>query len=150
MASRLIGDNPLSEPVMVYCQCDSTEYISMIFFGIKMFHSRKCFCKCRLWKWRPCCLGLNVFKRHFAGIDWGDHTIAKVTIEQHKIHESRHRTSALRTRKQNKTKQNAAHFFASLALCDGSPPLTGALTQKAINAELWYWFWFTLNKLLYK
>ena len=32
MACRLFGDKPLSKPMMVYCQLDLEEYISMSFF----------------------------------------------------------------------------------------------------------------------
>ena len=51
----------LSEPVIVYCQLDPKEHISMKFdLKFKSFHSRKCIWKCCLQKWQPSCLGLNV------------------------------------------------------------------------------------------
>ena len=57
----MFGDKPLSEPVMVYCQLDPREHISMkLYLKFKSFHSRKCIWKCCLQKWRPSCLGLNV------------------------------------------------------------------------------------------
>ena len=56
-----LGDNPLSEPMIVRCQLDPREHISMTFYlRFKGFHSRKCIGTCRLQKWRPSCLGLNV------------------------------------------------------------------------------------------
>ena len=61
MACRLVGDNLLSEPMMVCCQLDPEEHISMKFYlKFKSFHSRKCIWKCCLQKWRPSCLSLNV------------------------------------------------------------------------------------------
>ena len=49
MACRLFGDNPLSEPIMVYCQLKPKEHISMKFYlKFKGFHSRKCIWRCCL------------------------------------------------------------------------------------------------------
>ena len=60
MVCRLFGNNPLSEPMMVYCQLDPTEHISITFYlKFKGFHSRKCIWKC-LQNWQPFCVGLNV------------------------------------------------------------------------------------------
>ena len=48
---RLFGNNPLSEPMMVYCQLDPKEHITMKFyFKLKSFHSRTCIWKYRLKK----------------------------------------------------------------------------------------------------
>ena len=62
MACRLFGDNPLSEPMIIYCQLDLEEYISMknFHFKLKSFHSRKSKYRCRLQKRQPFCLGLYV------------------------------------------------------------------------------------------
>ena len=61
MVCRLFSDNPLSEPMMVYCQLDSKEQISMKFLlNFNGFHSRKYIWKCCLQKWQPSCLSLNV------------------------------------------------------------------------------------------
>ena len=47
------GAKPLSEPVLMYCQLDTTEHISMKFYlKLKYFHSRKCNLNCRQ-QWRP-------------------------------------------------------------------------------------------------
>ena len=62
MSCRLFGDNPLSKPVMIYCQLDPKEHISMkLYLKFKSFPSRKYMWKCRLQKLQPCCLGLNVY-----------------------------------------------------------------------------------------
>ena len=54
MAYHLFGNNPLSEPMMVYCQIDLKEHISMKFYlKFKSFHSRKCIWKCCLPKCSP-------------------------------------------------------------------------------------------------
>ena len=51
MASRLIGTRPLLEPMLVYCQMDAWEQVSVKFKSESYhFHSRK---KCLLPKWRP-------------------------------------------------------------------------------------------------
>ena len=43
MACRLFGAKPLPEPVLVYCQLDSWEQISVKFeFEFYHFHARKC------------------------------------------------------------------------------------------------------------
>ena len=49
MACRLFGDNPLSKPMIVYCQLDSKEHFSVkSYLKLKSFHSRKCIWKCCL------------------------------------------------------------------------------------------------------
>ena len=51
MDYRIFGDNPLSQPMVVYCQLYSEEHISMIFcLHFKSFHSRKCIGTRRLQK----------------------------------------------------------------------------------------------------
>ena len=51
MACLLFGDNPLSEPMMVYCQLDPEEHISMkLYLKFKSFYLQKCIWKCRLQK----------------------------------------------------------------------------------------------------
>ena len=63
MAHRRVGDNPLSQPMMVCCQLHPKEYVSIKFYlKLKSFHSRKCIWRCRLQKWRPSCLGLHVLR----------------------------------------------------------------------------------------
>ena len=58
MACRLFGAKPLPEPMLVYCQLDSWEQISVKFESeFYHFRSRKCIWNCRLSKWRPFCLG---------------------------------------------------------------------------------------------
>ena len=58
MACRLFGAKPLPEPMLIYCQLDSWEHISVKFESeFYHFHSRKCSWKCRLPKWRPFCPG---------------------------------------------------------------------------------------------
>ena len=64
MGCRLFGDTPLSEPMMVYCQFDPKERVSMKFhLNFKSFHSRKCIWRCRLQKWWTSCLSLNVLNQ---------------------------------------------------------------------------------------
>ena len=61
MACHLNGTKPSSEPILEYCKLDPWEEIPMKSeLKYKNFHSRKCIWKCRLQKWRPSCLGLNV------------------------------------------------------------------------------------------
>ena len=67
MACRLFGAKPLSEPMLIYCQLDSKEHISMEYYSIfKLFHSRKCIWKHRLrngglFVSASMCLGQSVF-----------------------------------------------------------------------------------------
>ena len=57
MACRLLGAKPLPEPMLIYCQLDSWEQISMKFESqFYHFHSRKFIWKC-LPKWWPFCPG---------------------------------------------------------------------------------------------
>ena len=57
----LFNDNPLFEPVVVCCQLDTKEHISMKFcLKLKSFHLWIYIWKCVLQKWQPSCLGLNV------------------------------------------------------------------------------------------
>ena len=49
MACRLGGAKPLSEPMLICCQLDPKQHISMKFYlKFKYFHSRKCIWKCHL------------------------------------------------------------------------------------------------------
>ena len=56
MACRLFGAKPLSEPMLPYCQLDSSE----ILFKIQKFSFQEMHVKMLSSKWRPFCLGLNV------------------------------------------------------------------------------------------
>ena len=50
MACRLISTKPLSEPMLIYCQLDPKEHISMKFYlKFKHFQSRKGIWACCLW-----------------------------------------------------------------------------------------------------
>ena len=61
VACRLFGDNPLSEPMMTYCQLDPEEYSSIkSYLQFRSFYSWKCIGICRLLKWQPSCLSPNV------------------------------------------------------------------------------------------
>ena len=54
----LIGAKPLPELMLIYCQLDPWENISMKFQSeFYHFHSRKCIWNCHLPKWRPFCPG---------------------------------------------------------------------------------------------
>ena len=54
MAWRRRGAKPLLEPMLIYCQSDSWEQVSVKFeLEFYHFHTRKCIWKCRLPKWRP-------------------------------------------------------------------------------------------------
>ena len=56
MACRLFGTEPLSKPMLPYCQLNSWEQISVKFkLEYYHFHSRKFIWKCRLLKWQPFC-----------------------------------------------------------------------------------------------
>ena len=58
MACRLFGAKPLPEPMLVYCQLDSWEQISVEFKSdFYHFTSRKFIWNCRLPKWQPFCSG---------------------------------------------------------------------------------------------
>ena len=65
MACRLVGAKPLPATLMVYCQLDSWEQVSvkfeLVFYHL---HSRKCIRMCRLPKWRPFCPGELTFIHH--------------------------------------------------------------------------------------
>ena len=58
MACRLFCAKPLPEPVMVYCQLDSWQQVS-VKFESEFYHflSMKCIWTCRLSKWHPFCPG---------------------------------------------------------------------------------------------
>ena len=60
MACRLFGAKPLPEPVLLYCQLDSWERVS-VKYESELYHllSRKCTWKCRLSKWLPFFPGWN-------------------------------------------------------------------------------------------
>ena len=61
MACRLVGKSPSSEPMMAYCRLPPWEQTSVKFESkFKIVLWRKCIWLCRLQKWRPFCLGLNV------------------------------------------------------------------------------------------
>ena len=63
MGCRRTGDKPLCEPMVVYCQLYHNEHISMKYYlKCKSFYSGKWKWKCRLPKWRPSCLGLNMLR----------------------------------------------------------------------------------------
>ena len=82
MACGLLGDNPLSEPLMVYCQSEHKEHIPMKFeLKFKSFQSRKCIWKCRLPKWRLSCLGLNMLTG-FSSPESKDATARAVTCKK--------------------------------------------------------------------
>ena len=54
MACCLFGANPLPDPMLLYCQLDYWEQISVKFESeFCHFHSRKCIWNCRLTKWQP-------------------------------------------------------------------------------------------------
>ena len=60
MVCRLFGDNPLSEPVMVYCELDPKEHISIKFiWNLKVFIQENAFEDVICKKWEPSCLDLN-------------------------------------------------------------------------------------------
>ena len=62
MACHLFGAKPLPEPMLVYCQLDSWQQISMKFMPeFYHFHWRKCIWNCRL-PWRPFCPGGDELK----------------------------------------------------------------------------------------
>ena len=58
MACRLFGAKPLPKPMLLYCQLDSWEQVSVKFESeFCYFHSIKCILKWCLPKWRPFCPG---------------------------------------------------------------------------------------------
>ena len=60
MACRLFDAKSLPEPMLPYCQLDSSEQISVKFeWEFYHFHTRKCIWKHRLSKWRPFCSGVD-------------------------------------------------------------------------------------------
>ena len=64
MACRLFGAKPLPAPMLVYCQLDSWEQISVNFESkFYNFHPGKCIWNCRLPKWRPFCPGGDELKQ---------------------------------------------------------------------------------------
>ena len=65
MACRLVGAKPLSEPMVVYCQLDSWEQISMKFeLKFYHFHSRKFIWTCCLPQRRPFCPGRDELNKN--------------------------------------------------------------------------------------
>ena len=58
MACRLFGAKPLPEPMLVYCQLDSWEQVSVkLESEFYHFQTTKCIWKCCLPKWQPFCPG---------------------------------------------------------------------------------------------
>ena len=58
MACCLFGDKPSPEPMLVHCQLDSWQQISVKFKSeFYHFHWRKCIWNCHLPIWRPFCPG---------------------------------------------------------------------------------------------
>ena len=49
VACHLFGAKPVSEPMMIYCQLNPKECISMKYLKFKSFHSRKCIGKYHVW-----------------------------------------------------------------------------------------------------
>ena len=67
MGCRLFGAEPLSNPVLVYCQFDPWEQISVKFWSCcKTFHSQKCIWKCCLRKKMPFCPGGDELKKCYS------------------------------------------------------------------------------------
>ena len=66
MACRMFGAKPAPEPMLVYCQLDSWQQISVkLELEFYHFHWRKFICNCRLPTWRPFCPGSNELIYHF-------------------------------------------------------------------------------------
>ena len=63
MACRLFGAKPLHDSMLVYCQLDSREQLS-VKFESEFYHllTRKCIWNCRLPQWRPSCPGKDESK----------------------------------------------------------------------------------------
>ena len=61
MACGLFGVKPLSEPMLPYCQLGLEERISVRVVKILKFSLKETSLKISSTKWRPLCLGLNVF-----------------------------------------------------------------------------------------
>ena len=62
----LFGAKPIPEPMLAYCQLDSSEQISVkLELEFYIFHSRKRIWKCHLPDWQPFCSGGNKAKEHF-------------------------------------------------------------------------------------
>ena len=61
MACGLFGVKPLSEPMLPYCQLGLEERISVSVVKILKFSFKETSLKISSTKWRPLCLGLNVF-----------------------------------------------------------------------------------------
>ena len=69
MACHLLAAKPLPEPMLVYCQLDSWEQISMKFQSeFYNFHSRNFIWKSRLPKWQPFCPGGDELKKLYLKI----------------------------------------------------------------------------------
>ena len=77
MACRLFGDKPLSDPMIVYCQLDPYEQISVkIEWKIMTFSFKKMDLKMSL-KCVTFCLSLNVVTQLYSSI--GDVSLYKLT-----------------------------------------------------------------------
>ena len=62
MACRLLGDMPLSEPMMEYCELDlnlGTNFLEIL-IEIYIFSFKKMHLKMSSGNWQPFCIGLNV------------------------------------------------------------------------------------------
>ena len=67
MACHLFGAKPLSEQMLIYCQLDYQEQVSVKFeFEFYHFHSTKSIWKCGLPKWRPFCPGGEEFRQRLS------------------------------------------------------------------------------------
>ena len=83
-ACRLFGTKPLPEAVLVYCQFESWEQVS-VKFGLEFyhFHTKKCIWKCNPPKLRPFCPGGDElrFQIHWSvAYHWNQRSIKMPTL----------------------------------------------------------------------
>ena len=98
MACRLPGDKPLSEPMLYYCQLNPRNIIQSN-SKFKHFHQRKCIWICRLEKYRPFCLGLNVLNAERLSRDLAEkirNTLGSVLLRTYLDAKNLHRNSIIR------------------------------------------------------
>ena len=84
MVCRLLGAKPLPEPMLVYCQLDSWEQISVKFKSeFYHFYSRQCIWICHLPIWWPLCPGGDELNHRWSYIiyEWLHPTKTKDVIK---------------------------------------------------------------------
>ena len=141
MACRLLGAKPLHEPLLVYCQLDSWEQISVKFKSeFYHFHSWKSIWKCRLPKWWPFCPAGDEFI----------HVICSITIRYDKFTTLQKQWWLSSTMTWHDDVIKWKHFRVTGHLCGEFTGLRWIPTQRPVTRNFDVFFDLRLNERLSK